>query len=237
MDKDIHLRSRPLFGEKGLDALKKAHVIVFGLGGVGGHAVEALARSGVGTITVVDPECYEWSNLNRQLFATINTVGIKKADVAASRIGEIAPDCEVHSFPIFYTKETEPEGLFEGVDYILDAIDSVPSKLDLIDRANEMNIPIISSMGTGNKLDPCGFCVSDIHKTSVCPLAKKIRLACKKKGIRKLKVVYSKEEPKTKGLENENQSYTPASTSFVPGVAGMILASEIIKDITKICLS
>ncbi len=237
MDKDIHLRTKPLLKEEGIDALNHSHVIVFGLGGVGGHAVEALARSGVGTLTLVDPECYDWSNMNRQLFATVNTVGMKKTEATANRIREIAPDCMIRTFPFFYTKDTEPEGLFDGVDYILDAIDSVPSKLDLINRANELNIPIIASMGTGNKLDPTAFCVSDIYKTSVCPLAKKVRLACKKKGIRKLKVVYSTEEPKIKGLEKENQGFTPASTSFVPGVAGMILAGEIIKDITKVCLS
>ena len=237
MNQGFQVRSLPLLGEEGLEKLKNAHVMVLGLGGVGGNAVEALCRSGIGKLSLVDPEVFDQSNLNRQLLATRDTIGTLKVEAAKDRIISINPECEIKLYPIFYSKNNEPENFFSGVDYILDAIDSVPSKLDLIQRADELSIPIISCMGTGNKLDPTAFLVDNIHKTSVCPLAKKIRLECKKRGIKNLKVLYSKEEVKTRGINQENGKLTPASVSFVPGVAGMILAGEIIKDITGICLS
>lgn len=237
MSKNFQDRSLPLFGEEGLNRLQKAHVMVLGLGGVGGNAAEALCRGGIGTLSLVDPECFDETNLNRQLFATRETLGNLKVEEAKKRLLSINPQCRILSFPIFYSKTSEPDHFFEGVDYILDAIDSVPSKLDLIERARELSIPIISCMGTGNKLDPTAFTVDDIHKTSVCPLAKKIRQECKKRGIKKLKVLYSREETKSRGIQQENHKIVPASASFVPGVAGMILAGEIIKDIANQCLS
>ncbi len=229
---DFLSRTISMLGDDAVEKLKNSHVLVFGLGGVGGHAVEALCRAGIGTLSLVDSECYEISNLNRQIFATADTIGEKKTEAAKKRILSINPGCKVLTYPIFYGKDPAPNNLFDGVDYILDAIDSTSAKLDLIRTAKEKNIPIICSMGTGNKLDPTAFRVTDINKTKVCPLARVIRRECKKIGVEKLKVVYSEEEPvKTQLFEDENR--VPASVSFVPGVAGMILAGEIIKDLIK----
>ncbi len=229
----MHDRTAMLLGEDKLELLSRKHVLVFGLGGVGGHAVEALCRGGIGKLTLIDCESFDLSNCNRQIFATRETLGQRKTDVAKKRLFEIAPECSVKTLDLFYSAQTEPENLFDGVDYILDAIDSVPSKLHLIERANELQIPIISCMGTGNKLDPTVFRVCDLYQTKVCPLARKMRMECKKRGIDSLKVVYSEETPQKPANPKLGEKTVPGSVSFVPGVAGMILAGEIIKDLIK----
>ncbi len=232
---DFYKRSLPLLGEKGIQTLKESHVAIFGLGGVGGHAAEALCRSGVGKLTLVDSECFELSNCNRQIFATSKTVGQKKTQSATERLLEINPQCQIRTFDLFYSAENDDVTIFSGVDYILDAIDTVSSKILLINRAKELNIPVISCMGTGNKLDPTAFRVADLFQTKVCPLARVMRAECKKRGIHSLKVVYSEEEPKNTVFETSPGRHAPGSVSFVPGVAGMILAGEIIKDLCQIC--
>lgn len=233
----MHERSVKIFGERCIQFLQKKHVAVFGLGGVGGHAAEALCRGGIGTLTLVDCETYDRTNCNRQIFATAKTIGMRKTEAATNRLKEINPSCNVQAFDLFFSRESEPLGLFEGVDYILDAIDSVSSKLYLIERANTLGIPIISSMGTGNKLDPTLFRVADLYQTSVCPLARVMRRECKRIGIPSLKVVYSEELPTHFDDIDPTKTRVPGSTSFVPGVAGMILAGEIIKDFYRECLS
>ncbi len=231
--KDIFVRSEAMLGSENISRLKQAHVLIFGLGGVGGHAVESLCRGGVGTLSLVDNECYEASNCNRQIFATEQSLGKLKTEAAKERLLSINPDCNVITFPIFYGKDPTPPTLFDGVDYILDAIDTVSAKMQLIEEAKKRNIPIISCMGTGNKLDPTLFRVADIKQTKVCPLSRVIRSECKKRGIDHLKVVYSEELPTSAYISSENGRHAPGSVSFVPGVAGMILAGEIIKDIIK----
>ena len=233
----MHQRSRMVLGDEALSCLQKKHVIVFGLGGVGGHAAEALCRGGRGEITLVDSEAYELTNLNRPLFATHKTLGILKSEAAKARLLEIAPTCHIHCVNLFFTEETEPAGLFDGVDYILDAIDTVSAKLHLIRRGKELGIPVISSMGTGNKLDPTAFRVADLFQTKGCPLARAMRSQCRKLGIGSCKVVYSEEEPVKATLQTDGVHRAPGSVSFVPGVAGMILAGEIIKDLVRECSS
>lgn len=228
---DFLTRSCAMLGDEKIQKLKRSHVLIFGLGGVGGHAAEALCRGGVGALTLVDAECFDRTNINRQIFATEQTVGIKKVDAAKTRLLEINPNCKIRCFSFFYGKDESPAELFEGVDYILDAIDTVAAKLDIIQRAKEKSIPIISCMGTGNKVDPTAFRVADIYKTKTCPLARVIRTSCKKMGIDSLKVVYSEEEPYKAVTTADFGRHAPASVSFVPGVAGMILAGEIIKDL------
>ena len=220
-----------MLGDEKVEKLKKSHVMIFGLGGVGGHAAETLCRGGIGKLTLIDSECYDKTNINRQIFATEKTVGKEKAIAAKERLLEINPSCEIRCFSFFYGKDSEPDALFSGVDYILDAIDTVSAKMQLIKKATENNIPIISCMGTGNKLDPTAFRVADIYETKVCPLARVIRGRCKKLHIPALKVVYSEEEPYRIVSEDTHGRHAPASVSFVPGVAGMILAGEIIKDL------
>lgn len=230
---EIFIRSEAMLGKENMERLRATHVLVFGLGGVGGHAVETLCRGGVGSISLVDSEKYDYSNCNRQIFATRDTIGQAKTEAAKERIQSINPDCNVHTYSFFYGKDPTPASLFDHVDYILDAIDTVSAKMSLIEEAKIRNIPIISCMGTGNKLDPTRFRVADIKQTKVCPLARVIRSECKKRGIEKLKVVYSEEEPLSSIINSENGRHAPGSVSFVPGVAGMILAGEIIKDIIK----
>lgn len=233
------LRTEMLLGKDALKALKNARVAVFGIGGVGGYALEALVRAGVGEIDIIDSDDVATSNINRQILATAKTVGQKKVDVAELRAKEINPDVKINKYPIFYLPETSSLFDFEKYDYVIDAIDTVSGKMELVKRAKEVGTPIICSMGTGNKLDPCAFEVADIYKTSVCPLAKVMRGLCKKEGIKHLKVVYSKELPLTPHtVENAEQKGTagrtsPASCSFVPPVAGFILAGEVIKDLIK----
>lgn len=233
----IYQRTELLIGSENLEKLKKSCVIVFGLGGVGGSAVEALARVGIGEISVVDFDTVDITNLNRQIIATQNTVGKNKAEIMKERIHSINPDIKVNIFVEKFSKENE-KIFFENkkYDYIIDAIDLVKFKLELIELAKEKNIPIISSMGTGNKLNPAAFEVADISKTSVCPLAKVIRLELRKRNIKKLKVVYSKELP-IKPQNNSNsreKRINVGSISFVPPVVGMILASEVVKKICEI---
>ena len=215
-------RIYPRLGEDGVKRLQNAHVLLLGIGGVGAAAGEALVRGGIGSITAVDSDDVNVTNINRQLIASDTVIGRSKTDVASERWTEIAPDCNIRVMDVFYSEEN-PIPLDE-YDYILDCIDSVKSKLFLIQSAVQAGVPINSCMGTGNKLDPTRLEVADISKTSVCPLAKVMRVELRKRGINHLKVVYSKEEPAV-------NSRTPASVSFVPPVAGFIMAGEVIKDI------
>lgn len=233
------LRTEMLVGTEAIEKLKNSRVAVFGIGGVGGYALEALVRAGVGEIDIIDSDEVAVSNINRQILATTETVGQKKVDVAEARAKAINPEIKINKFPIFYLPDTAHLFDFSNYDYVIDAIDTVSGKMELVKRAKEANVPIICSMGTGNKLDPTAFEVEDIHKTSVCPLAKVMRGLCKKKGIKHLKVVYSKEIPQTphhtEAVEQKGNSgrISPASCSFVPPVAGFILAGEVIKDLIK----
>ena len=223
------LRTESLIGKENLEKLKKVTVAIFGLGGVGSYVLEGLARAGIGNFVLVDKDEVDITNINRQIIATHDTVGKPKVEVAKERVLSINPSANVKLYKEFFLPETEGI-LDDSIDYIVDAIDTVTSKIELVVRANKLNIPIISCMGTGNKLDPTKFEVADIYKTSVCPLAKVMRKELKIRGIRKLKVVYSKEEPKNINLSNTNKA-TPASVSFVPSVAGLIIAGEVIKDL------
>lgn len=225
---DFFQRTEALIGQEALNKLEKSHVAVFGVGGVGGYVVEALVRSGIGEITLIDNDTVKESNINRQIIALNSTIGQLKTEVFAKRISDITPDAKVNIQNIFVLPENIDEIDFEAFDYVIDAIDTVSGKLAIIEKCNEMNISVISSMGTGNKLDPTMFEIADINKTSVCPLARVMRYELKKRGIKKLKVLYSKETPiKTSGER------VPSSISFVPSVAGLIIAGEVIKDIIK----
>ncbi len=226
-------RSSMLIGEDGLSKLKSSHVAVFGLGGVGSYTAEALARAGVGELTLVDSDTLSVTNINRQLYALSSTVGMKKTEVAASRIKDINSDCTVHIIDGFYLPENSQDFFELSYDYIADAVDTVSAKISLACEAKERNIPIISCMGTGNKLDPTLFKVSDIYKTSVCPLCRVMRRELKAHGVDSLKVVWSEEmpiKPDDSGEEGAKRA-VPGSVSFVPPVAGMIMAGEIVKDI------
>ncbi len=231
-------RTEMLLGTDNMDKLKNSHVAVFGVGGVGSYAVESLARSGVGHLTLIDADVVSASNINRQLIASTKTVGMLKVDVAKARIAEINPNAHVCTFPMFFDENSADKIDFSKFDYIVDAIDSVKSKITLIMLAKEKNIRIISCMGAGNKLDPTMFEVSDISKTSVCPLARVMRRELGLRGINHLKVVYSKElaiTPTSNGEQlPEGKRTIPGSVAFVPGVAGMIIAGEVIKDICNI---
>lgn len=224
-------RSNLLFGKEGAERLSKARVAVFGVGGVGGHAAEALARTGVGSITLIDADTVSVSNLNRQIIALDSTVGRAKVEVMRERILDINPCCKVNAHNMFFAEESASEIDFSEFDYIIDAIDTVKSKLLLIKRAYDSNVKIISSMGAGNKLDPTAFEVADIYKTSVCPLARVMRNELKKLQIPSLKVVYSREEPIHAVADTENNRHAPGSVAFVPSVVGLIIAGEVIKDI------
>ena len=228
------LRTEMLLGSDALVRLQKARVAVFGLGGVGGYTVEALSRSGVGSLDLIDSDSV---NLNRQILATHSTVGMRKVDAARQRVLDINPDCNVRTYPIFYTPETADQFDFTQYDYIVDAIDTVTGKLALVERARDAGTPIICCMGTGNKLDASAFRVADISKTSMCPLARVMRKELAKRGIRHLKVVYSQEEALTPtGWEEEaaalGKRQIPGSVAFVPGAAGLLLAGEVIRDLT-----
>ncbi len=224
-------RTEMLFGTERVAKLQGKRVIVFGIGGVGGYTCEALARTGIGAIDLVDNDTVALSNINRQIIALHSTVGRYKTEVMRERIKDINPEIKVNIFTEFYTKEMIEEFDFTGYDYIVDAIDTVSSKIALVEKANALGIPIISAMGAGNKTDPCAFKVADIYKTSVCPLARVMRQKLKEKGIKHLKVVYSEEKPSSAMQEKENGRLAPASCAFVPSVAGLILASEVIKDL------
>ena len=224
-------RSTLVLGEDAMDKLRRARVIVFGAGGVGGAAIEALARTGIGALTVVDADSVSKSNINRQILATDSTVGLKKVEAARLRVADIAPDCRFEGLAHFYTPEDRGGIDLADYDYIIDAIDTVKSKLYLIEEAARLGVPIICSMGTGNKTDPTRLTVSDISKTNTCPLAAVIRRECRKRGVKRLRVVWSDELPVRAVADSENGRHAPGSVSFVPPVAGMILAGEVIKAI------
>ena len=225
-------RTASLLGDKAMEKLKNARVAVFGIGGVGGYAVEALARSGVGALDLIDKDKVSVSNINRQIIALYSTVGKYKTEVAKARIADINPDCIVRTHNTFFLPDTADEFDFSAYDYIIDAIDTVSGKIALIQKANAQGVPIISAMGAGNKLDPTAFEVADISKTSVCPLARIMRKELKKRGIERVKVVYSKELPQESvEFDEQTQKPVPASIAFVPSVAGLILAGEVIKDL------
>ena len=233
-------RTELLLGGEAMERLKNARVAVFGVGGVGGYVVEALARSGVGAIDLIDSDRVSLTNLNRQIMALQSTVGMLKTDAAEARIKDIAPECKVVKYPVFYTPETAGEFDFTEYDYVVDAIDTVSGKIELVMNADRCGTPVISSMGAGNKLDPTAFEVADIYKTSVCPLAKVMRYELRRRGIKHLKVVYSKEIPVTPNgtsdCEEEDckKRMIPGSVAFVPSVVGLIIAGEVIKDIAGI---
>ena len=236
--KEQFLRTAMLLGEEAVARLQKARVAVFGIGGVGGYTVEALARAGIGQLDLIDNDDVSRSNINRQLLATHSTVGMAKVEAARARILDINPDCIVRTHQVFYTPETADRFDFKDYDYIVDAIDTVTGKLALVERAAEAGTPIICCMGTGNKLDASAFQVADISKTSMCPLARIMRKELGKRGIRHLKVVYSQEEALSPtGWEEEaaalGKRQIPGSVSFVPGAAGLILAGEVIRDIAR----
>ena len=243
-------RTELLLGPEAMEHLSGCRVAVFGIGGVGGYAVEGLARSGVGALDLIDNDRVSLTNLNRQLYATHRTIGQYKVDVAEERVREINPDCRVTTYKTFYLPDTRAMFDFSQYDYVVDAIDTVTGKLALIEQAQEAGTPVISAMGAGNKLDPTAFRVADIYETSVCPLARVIRSECRKRGIKHLKVVYSTEQP-TRPLEDPAISCRshcicppgtrkctarrdiPGSTAFVPSVAGLIIAGEVINDLCK----
>ena len=227
-------RTQLLLGQEAIDRLKQARVAVFGIGGVGGYTAEALVRSGIGSIDLIDSDTVSVTNINRQLFATHSTVGQLKVEVAKKRLLDINPEAVVRTYPVFYTPETADEFDFAQYDYIVDAIDTVTGKLCLAKRAFAVGTPIISCMGAGNKLDGTAFRVADISKTSICPLARVMRKELKKLGISHMKVVYSTEEALTPvGAEEEaaaiGKRQIPGSTSYIPGIAGLLLAGEVIK--------
>ena len=232
-------RTELLLGPNSMEKLKNSRVAVFGLGGVGGNAAEALVRSGIGALDIIDCDTVSISNLNRQVFATVSSVGMPKTEAAKLRLMDINPDLSLTVHEMFFLPENADNIDFSLFDYVIDAIDTVTGKLEIIKRCQYAGVPVISSMGTGNKLDPTLFEVTDIYKTSVCPLAKVMRKLCKDNSIKKLKVVYSKEIPiKIEGDEADSETVirkrqTPGSISFVPPVAGLIIAGEVIKDIIK----
>lgn len=243
-------RTELLYGKEAMEKLADSRVAVFGIGGVGGFTVEALVRSGIGAVDLIDDDRICLTNINRQIFATRKTVGKYKVDVAAERLTEINPDVKIETYKTFYTPQTSSEFDFTKYDYIVDAIDSVTGKIELVMKANECRTPIISSMGAGNKIDASKFEVDDIYNTSVCPLARVMRCELRKRGIKKLKVVYSKEKPLTPiddmaiscrthcicppgtARKCTHRRQVPGSTAFVPSVVGLIIAGEIINDLT-----
>lgn len=233
MEHSQFLRSEMILGENSTDNLKNKNVILFGLGGVGSYTAEALARAGIGKITVVDNDVVSVTNINRQLCALHSTVGKPKVEVIKERILDINPQCEVTALQLFYLPENSAEFRLEQYDYIADAIDTVSAKIDLAVKSQELSIPMISCMGTGNKLDPSRFTVSDIYKTSGCPLCRVMRTELRKRGIKKLNVVWSDEVPVKPAETDENtgKRQTPGSLPFVPGAAGLIMAGKIILDL------
>lgn len=236
-------RTELLIGTDSMKRLQQSRVAVFGVGGVGGYVVEALARSGVGMLDLIDNDTVSVSNINRQIIATEKTIGRSKVDVIKERVMDINPDIIVRTFGTFYMPDTAQQFDFTQYDYVVDAIDTVTGKIALVMQAEKAGTPIISSMGAGNKLDPAAFQVSDIYKTSVCPLAKVMRRELKKRGVKKLKVVYSQEKPLTPIAPDEKNAEEPApgrrqvpgSIAFVPSVAGLIIAGEVVKDLIKKC--
>ena len=225
-------RSILVLGNDSIEKLASSRVIVFGLGGVGGYVVEALARTGVGHLDLVDNDEVSLSNINRQIYALHSTVGKDKVDVAHARVLDINPNCIVRKHKIFYLPETADQINLSDYDYVVDCIDTVSAKIELVMRANEANVPIISSMGTGNKLDPSKLRIADISKTSVCPLARVMRQELRKRGINHLKCVFSTEEPATASIDSGSR-HVPGSVAFVPSVAGLMMAAEVIRDLVR----
>ncbi len=226
-------RTALLIGEEGVEKLAKSKVAVFGVGGVGGYVCEALARSGIGTLEIVDRDVVSESNINRQIIATVDTVGRAKVDVMKERILSINPEASVIAMNCFYLPDNAAEFDFSSYDYVVDAVDTVTAKLSIIERSLEAGVPVISAMGAGNKLDPSRFRVADISKTSVCPLARIMRKELKKRGIEHLKVVFSDEDPLPSVADGTDpgRRSTPGSIAFVPAAAGLVLAGEVVKDI------
>lgn len=228
-----------LLGEEGLERLRNARIAIFGIGGVGGYTAEALARSGVGVLDLIDNDTVSLSNINRQIYALHSTVGRLKTEVAKERIADICPDTEVKIYNTFFMPENSADFDFSQYDYVVDAVDTVTAKLEIIRCAKQCGVPVISSMGAGNKLDPSRFRVTDISRTSVCPLAKVIRLELRKRGITKVKAVWSDElpmKPRAEVLDNDSagRRAVPGSLAFVPSAAGLLIASEVVRDLTKI---
>lgn len=220
-----------LLGEDGVSGLHNKRVAVFGIGGVGGYAVEALARAGIGTLDLIDRDIVSVTNINRQILATHDTVGMPKTEAARQRIASISPETKVNVYQTFYLPQTESDFDFTQYDYVIDAIDTVAGKISLVMKTQEAGTPIISAMGAGNKLDPSRFEVADIYQTSVCPLARVMRRELKKRGVERLKVVYSKELPVRAAAHRDER--TPGSISFVPSVMGLIMAGEVVRDLVK----
>ena len=244
---DIFSRTQLIFGEEAMEILANSRVAVFGVGGVGGYTVEALARSGVGAIDLIDDDKVCVTNINRQIIALGSTVGMYKVDAAEKRIHDINPQCRVTCHKMFYMPETADKLDFSQYDYVVDAIDTVTGKIEIIMQAQKAGVPVISSMGAGNKVDPTAFEVADIYKTSVCPLARVMRYQLKRRGVKKLKVVYSKEQPivpqgkaaddgsgNTDMRTGAARRSTPGSNAFVPSVAGLIIGGEVIKDLIRL---
>ena len=225
-------RSALIFGKEAIEKLSKCHVAIFGVGGVGGYVAEALARTGIGEFTLIDGDAVAITNINRQIIATEETLGQPKVEVMKKRILSINPRAKVNAKQMFFTHENAEEIDFNQFDCIVDAIDTIKSKLEIIQIADRLHKPIISSMGAGNKVNPMGFVVTDINKTDTDPLAKIIRFQLRKLGIKKLKVVYSKEQP-IKVQEQEDGKFVPGSNAFVPSAAGLLIASEVVKDLIK----
>lgn len=237
---DPFSRTRLLLGDSSMEKLKNSCVALFGLGGVGGYVAEALARSGIGALELIDHDTISLTNINRQLLATHTTVGKSKAQVARERVLDINPQCEVIARELFFGPDTQGQFDFSKYDYVVDAIDTVTGKLALVQAAQAAGVPVISCMGTGNKLDPTKFQIADISKTSVCPLARIMRKECAKRGIRHLKVLFSTEEPLPScpdGLSDEElpqgRRSLPGSVAFVPSVAGLIIAGQVIQDLIR----
>lgn len=236
MENEFFSRTEMLIGKENIEKLKNSKVAIFGIGGVGSYVLEGLVRAGIGNLVLVDNDEVSISNINRQIIATHKTVGEPKVEVAKQRALEINPEINIEIYKEFFSSDSR-EFFDNTFDYVIDAIDTVSSKIELVIRANKYSVPIISCMGTGNKLDPTKFEITDINKTSVCPLAKVMRKELRTRGIKKLKVLYSKEEPikinNNQEENNENRKKSPGSISFVPSVAGLIIAGEVIKDIIK----
>jgi len=227
-------RTAMILGEEAMDKLASSRIIVFGVGGVGGNCIEALCRTGIGSIDIVDNDTVSITNINRQIIATTKTIGQYKVDVMKERILDINPNAKINIFKTFYTSDNSHEFDFSKYDYIVDAIDTVKSKIELVVKANKVKIPIISAMGAGNKINPLAFKVDDIYKTSVCPLARVMRTELKKRNINKLKVVYSTESPikPLNSIETSFKRQTPGSIATLPSIMGLIMANEVIKDLT-----
>ncbi|MDD6797543.1 MAG: tRNA threonylcarbamoyladenosine dehydratase [Clostridia bacterium] len=232
---DTFSRTELLLGEEAMKTLSNAHVAVFGVGGVGGYVTEALARCGVGTFDLIDKDVVSESNINRQIIALHSTVGRSKVSVMRERILDISPDTTVNAHECFYLPENASDFDFSKYSYVVDAVDTVTAKLEIIMRAKKAGVPVISSMGAGNKLNPAAFMIDDIYNTSVCPLARVMRRELRKRGIESLKVAYSKEEPiKVSADDDEHRRSTPGSIAFVPSTVGLLIASEVVKDLTDI---